>query len=366
MVRSATLMSRRFRLFAALIAICVTAMTLAACGGGGGGSSAAGLLKDTFGPNHPVRSGNLSVALNLDATGFQGLKGPVVLKLTGPFQSLGKGKLPKFDLALSLSTTGTSFTAGAISTGDKGYLKLQGTTYAVTDQLFQQFKTAYEQAAAKSSSKSGALSFKSLGVNPLDWLKDPKNAGTANVGGAETYHVTAGIDVTKFLDDVNRLLSKASSLGQGSLPSGLSAQQRQDIARSVSSAKLDVWTGKSDKTLRRLTVDLGISVPSDVQKRAGGLKKGELTFDLLIGDLNKPQTISAPANARPLTDLTKALGTSIGGSGSSSSSGAGTATTPSGTSTTPPSSSSSQYLDCLSKAGSDVAKVQQCASLLGG
>ncbi len=173
--------------------------------------------------------------------------------------------------------------------------------------------------------------------------------------------MTAGLDVARFLDDVNRLLSKAGALGQQSnLPSSLTDQQRQDIQRSVKSAKLDVWTGKDDKTLRRLRIDIDISVPGEVQKRAGGLKDGKLVFELTIADLNRPQTIKTPTNARPLADLTAAL---------TQGSGSGTQPTPapSGTPTAPAAPGvSQQYLDCLQKAGSDISKVQKCAELLGG
>ena len=36
------------------------------------------------------------------------------------------------------------------STGEKAYVAFQGEDYAVSDQVFNQFKKSYEQAAAKS------------------------------------------------------------------------------------------------------------------------------------------------------------------------------------------------------------------------
>jgi len=362
-------MPRFPRAFAAVLALVLSAIGLAACGGGGDESSQSPqqLLQETFGANKPVKSGNLGLNLDIAAQGLQGVKGPISLKLNGPFESQGKGKLPKFDLTLTLQTGPTNFTAGAVSTGEKGFLKVQGKTYAVGDQLFNQFKQGYEKAAAQSQTRSGGLSFKSLGVNPLAWLTDPKNAGTEDVGGTETYHVTAGIDISRFLQDVNSLLGKASSLGQGNLPSGLTAQQRQAIERSVKSAKLDVWTGKDDKTLRRLRIELGISVPADLRKQANGLKSGVLVFDLKIENLNESQDIKEPQGARPLSELTAALGGSLPGT----SSGGGTATAPAPSQTTPAPAAgaggaSQQYLDCLAKAKNDVSKVQKCADLLSG
>ncbi len=370
-------MTRAFRLLFTVLLALASVAGLAACGGSNN-ESAQQLLKDTFGPNHPVKSGKLSVGLNLDAQGLQGLKGPVELRLSGPFASQGQGKLPKFDFNLALGTGGSSFTAGAVSTGDKGFLKVQGQTYAVTGQLFTQFKQGYEQASKSSGSKAKGPSFASLGINPLDWLRNPRKAGTETVGGAATTHVAASIDVPRFIEDLNQLLGKTGSLGQGAkLPSSLTAQQRKDIEASIKSATLDVWTGKDDKTLRRLKVTLGFDVPQSARKRAGGLQKGSATFDVTIADLNASQTISAPSNAKPLSELTSALG-GIAGSGSSGgssgagsgSSGAGSGSAGGGSTTTVPApptaagGSSQKYLDCLQKAGSDVSKIQKCAELL--
>jgi hypothetical protein len=357
MVRSNTRMPRRFR-FVLLAALVLPAIALAACGGSsGGGASASDLLKATFGPNHTVKSGQLSVALGLDAGGLKSLKGPIAIKLTGPFQTTGKGKLPQLDLSLVLSGAGTSFNAGAITTGDKAWIRLQGTNFLVDPATYQQFKQGYEQSAAKST--SGSPTFSSLGIDPLRWLKDPKVTGTDTVGGAKTEHITASVDVGAFLSDISTLLGKAGSLGSTTkLPTALTPAQRSEIERSVKSAAVEVWTGASDKTLRRLRLVVGIDVPADLRAKAAGLTQGSLTFDLTIADLDQPQTIKGPATARPLSDLRALL------TGQAS----GTATTPAPTTTTPSaggSAAASKYLTCLSKAGTDVTKVQQCASLVG-
>lgn len=338
--------------FAALAAV------LALTGCGGGPSGAQDLLKSTFGGGHSVKSGNIALSLDFTSKGLKSVKGPLAIKLNGPFQSVGKGKLPKFDLSLALDSGGSSFSAGAVSTGDKGWLKLQGTTFAITPQLFQQFKAAYEHATGKS--KSGGVTFKSLGIDPMSWLKDPRTVGTESVGGAETYHIAAGVDVAKFLDDLNAVLSKASALGGATgttLPSKLTPQQRQDIANSVKSASLDVWTGKADKTLRRLSLKIAIDVPPAIRARAGGLRTGNLSFDLTIADLNQPQTITPPKNARPLSDLQQLLAAGGGGSANPAA--------PSASGSSGSGSGTSQYMTCVAKAGNDVAKLQQCAGLVG-
>jgi len=356
MVRSNTPMPRRFR-FAALAALLLLAVGGVAACGGSSPPSAQDLLKATFGPNHSLKSGKLAVALDFDSVGLKSVKGPIELKVTGPFQTEGKGKLPQLDLQLSLATSGTHFTAGAISTGDRAFVSVQGTTFAVDGATFQRFKSSYEAAASKSG--SGATTLSSLGISPLRWLKSPRVAGTESVGGADTYHVVAGVDVGTFLQDISTVLGKASALGGTKLPTSLSAAQRFGIESSVKSAVLDVWTGKDDKALRRLRLVIDIAVPPAIQPRAGGLKSGKLVFDLSIADLNQPQTITAPAHARPLSQLLALIG--AGGAASSS----GAAPAPAPTTTTPAPAGSSKYLTCITQAGNDVAKIQKCAALVG-
>jgi hypothetical protein len=131
------------------------------------------------------------------------------------------------------------------------------------------------------------------------------------------------------------------------------------IERSVKHAQVDVYTGVDDHALRRLALSVSLAVPKDAQKQAGGLKSGELRFDLTIADLNNDQSIRAPEGARPFSELQSQLSALQGGTGSSSSSASGTATTPSG-------GAPSAYLDCVQKAGTDLSKVQKCASLVNG
>jgi hypothetical protein len=369
MVGSNTPMARRFRFAALLALLLATAAGVSACGGGSDDQDANALLKATFGPDQNIKSGRLSLNLAFDGKGLKSISGPVSLKVAGPFQTVGKGKLPKLDISIALSGGGANFSAGAVTTGDKGWLKLQGTSFVVDDQTFAQFKQGYEQASSKNDGgKNPSLS--SLGVDPLRWLKDPKVAGTEEVGGAETEHITAGIDVGALLDDVSTLLSKAGQLGQtaGTVPGKLTDQQRKDIEASVKDAKVDVWTGKDDKALRRLKLDVGIDVPQAVRPRAGGLTTGTLVFDLTIADLNQPQEITGPKNARPLSQLQQLIaGGATGGTGSTGASGSAGSASGGGSAapTTTAPSGSSEYLDCIAAAGSDVAKIQKCATLAG-
>ena len=111
-------------------------------------------------------------------------------------------------------------------------------------------------------------------MSPSAWLKDARKVGKADVGGTSTFHIAAGVDVPRFLADVNTLLGKAKNLGgsttQG-VPQGLSQTVMTTIERSVKRAQVDVYTGEKDHALRRLALSVSLAVPKDAQKAAGGL-----------------------------------------------------------------------------------------------
>lgn len=330
--------------------------------------SAQEVLSETFGPDKPVKSGQLNLALRFNSTGLEGLEGAITAALTGPFQSKGGKSLPAFDFDLKLNAAGADFTAGAVSTGDKGYLKLQGTTYGLSDKLFAGFAKSYKDASKDDGKASDdGPSLQTLGIDPRRWLTAPRKVGTEEVAGESTTHVTARVDVAKLLLDIDKLLAKADTIGSvkgAPIPKALTAKQRTQLTEAVKSATFDVWSGVEDGTLRRLLVKVAFEVPQAAQSSAGGLKNGDLTVDLTISELNKPQTVTAPTNARPMAELTKQLsqffGGALGGSpdtdaGSGSSTGIGAGS----------SGSSSEYLSCLGEAGTSITKVQECASLLG-
>src|SRR3712207_3173038 len=129
-----------------LIVLVVSAVGLVACGGDDGeDADPAALLKETFGEGKDVKSGRLDLSLRINAKGIEQLAGPVTIALRGPFQSQGADKLPKFDFDAEINSGGQAFKAGAVSTEDKGFLKFQGTTYSVPEELYKQFKDGYAQ-----------------------------------------------------------------------------------------------------------------------------------------------------------------------------------------------------------------------------
>jgi hypothetical protein len=380
-------MHHRTRPVFALALAAIAAIALSACGSSSSSSSdAKSLLTQTFSGSHPVNSGTLSFNLTLTPAGSSTLTSPISVSFGGPFQSMGKGKLPKSNFDVSLSSGGKTGSLGLLSTGTNGYVTLQGTSYALPAATFQKLESSFSQLASSpggGGSNPGALA--KLGIHPLDWLSSPTVVGSESMGGADTTHIRANVDVAALLADVDTFLQKASTVGvsgTSQVASSLSAATRSKIAGEVKNPTFDVWTGKDDKTVRRLTIRLTVPVSGQISTQLGGLNSAGIALTMQYANLNQPQAISAPTKVRPYSEFSAKLQSflasiqgSLGTAGSTGSGTAGSSTTGS-TGTTAPSSPSTgaagssaavqRYSQCIVAAHSDVTKMQQCASLING
>ena len=360
-----------------LLVLCALTGGLVACGGDDS-DDVDTILAETFGEGKDIKSGRLDVSLRVNAKGLEQLQGPLGVRLTGPFESTKPTELPRFDFEASVDTGGQQIKAGAVSTGDKGFLKLQNQAYDMGDELYKQFQEGYAQTAKCTEEKGGGGSFAALGINPENWLVDAEKVGEEEVGGAETTQITGKVDVPKFLEDVNRILARSNPQQQADpcaeqkknqpKPQGerqLSEKDRKAIADAIKDARVDIWSGNEDRTLRRMNVTLKFVVPEGERQKAGGLESGDLRFDMTLGALNEKQTIDAPENARPLEELTSALTAGNGQPGT----GGGAAQPEQPQAGQPQAeqqgASGSKYQQCLADAGQDVKKLQDCGQLIG-
>ncbi len=387
---------RSTRLVGALLLLVLAAVIIVGCGSSSGSGDANSLLRQTFSGSHTVNSGNLNFALTVSPSGSNTLTSPITISFGGPFQSQGKGKLPKSNFVISFSAQGKTGSLGIVSTGAAGYVTLQGTSYQLPAATFQKLESSFASLASSPGGTGGTGALSKLGIDPMHWLTAPSVVGSENVGGADTTHIRAGVNVAALLTDLNTFLQKASSLGVAGasrITSGISAASRQRIASAVKNPTFDVWTGTGDKTVRKLTIRLMLPVTGQVSTALGGLNAADIGLTMQYANLNQPQSIVAPGSVHPFAEFQSKLhtivealqgslgsaGLSGGGttSGSAGLSGGGTTSgttgssgggTTSGTTggSSGASSTISSYSQCIQSAGGDVSKMQQCASLLNG
>ncbi len=314
------------------------------------------LLSDTFRNVSKITSADISAKLAVQGQGQS-----VAATLSGPFQSQGAGKLPKFQLDATLDSGGKSFTAGATWTGDKGFINVQGTQYAVSALIARQFSAGYEQAVKSGKKQSGGNAGQLLGIDFSKWLKNGTNAGDAKVGDTDTIKIAGEADVAQVVDDLQRAAEKARTLnipGTTKVPQKLTPAQRQEIVDAVKKFSIEVYTGKADRILRRLVVAADLADPASKTT-------SHLSLDLTLNKVGEDQTIETPKNAKPFSELLKmadqlkGLGGSLGGiTGAQPQSGS--------SSTVKPDANIEKYAKCITDAQGDSTKAQKCADLLNG
>ncbi|HET8759283.1 MAG TPA: hypothetical protein VFM58_24910 [Solirubrobacteraceae bacterium] len=309
------------------------------------------LLKDTFSGDESIKSGKLDLNASVDANG-QAFN----VKLSGPFQSSGEGKLPQADLDATATFAGQNLVLGLTGTEDQAFVRYGKTEYEIPGPIFQQIKAQYEQQAKQGNGDSQSLA--SLGIDPTKWLTNARNAGEAKVGDTDTIKITGDVDVPKLLDDVNAAIGKLRSVGGGSsagLPDQLSEQDKQQAEDAIKDVSVEIYTGAEDRIMRRMVVGLKLEVPTD-----SGAQSLDVKIDMQFTDVNEDQDIEAPDNARPFSELAAKLqelgiglnGLGGGAAGGSASGGGATQ------------QSLDDYAKCIQDANGDSAKERKCSEAL--
>jgi hypothetical protein len=370
----------RTRTLALLLSLAaLVALLLSACGGGGGSSSEDPQKVIDKATLEGVESGNLDLSLKVDAEGDQ--SGNFDVGLKGPFQAGAKGELP--EAALEASVHGEAegqkvdFEGGVTLLSDRAYIGYEGEEYEVDPTTFGFVKSGFEQGqqeVAGEGAEGEACQEAAAGLNVADFLDNLKNQGGVEVEGTKTTEISGDLNVSGAIDQIIKLTENPSCSAQleaaGPLPLGELEKAKDELTSQVKKAHASVFVGEEDDIVRKVAAELTI-------EPEGSNEKVEIEFELSLGEVNEPQTISAPANAKPLEQLFQQIGINPlellgGGSGGGlsglleglegGSSGGGGESSGGGEVEIPSAGESQAYLECLQKVRS-ATDLQKCASL---
>jgi hypothetical protein len=295
---------RRLRLPLAVLAALAAAAVPAACGDSGGDEDPQQVLDATFQNDETIGSGVFELSLDVDAEGGDDA-GTLEASLGGPFQS-GDDGAPQFDITASANVDSTQqqFDAevGLISTGDSAFLNFQDTEYEVPAAAYDRFKQGFADAQAEDEGDDGQSVLPSLGIDPSAWLNELSNEGTEDVEGTETIHISGQADVPDLVADLKTIAEKVPEAAQQVSPTDLS--QIDQLTGIIKSADFDIYSGADDELLRKLEATLELDPPD----AAGGAESVSINFAVTLSELNEAQTISAPADAQPLSTLLEQFG----------------------------------------------------------
>jgi hypothetical protein len=362
-----TILPRVRRLaFLLLSAACL----LAACGGDDDTDSVEDLLDRAF--SQEIRSADLRLEAEIAMTGV--LDEPIRIEAEGPFRS-NEDKLPAADIELRIGSDGggQTVTSGVLTTGDRAFVKFQDVYYEQPPERVREANEALRQ----NSDGVDDQPLSELGLDPRSWVAEAEQEGDAEVAGVETRHVSGTLDVESLMRNLNRFVERSGSALGGAAgqaaPPRLSEADIRELTEAVKDPSFDVYVGKQDDIIRRVSGRVEFEIPKRSRAGLGGLDGGSIVFSVEFRDVNGDQQIEAPAKARPLSDLTESLGAGglpggLGGGGEEPEA-PGPPDMPSGE----PGDGSSdpeafrRYAECLDKARpEDTEELQRCAELLDG
>src|SRR4051812_21354322 len=277
---------------AAVLAIAGLIFVSHGIGGGskGGAQSADQVIARAFSATQQGHAGKITGSVSVNVSGPEAaaanLSRPFSMSIDGFANDSTAAQPRSFDIGVKVEGGGERHTVRVISTSKRRFIEMDGRAYELPA---AQVKRLGSGGAA--GQESPAL--KTLGIDPRTWVKGATDAGTARVGGEDTTHVSADIDVPRMFSD---LMTAAERSGQAQQ---IPAEARAQIGKAVKDAKLEIFASKRDGSLRRVAATAHFEAPGPQGKPL----QGDLTFDLQATPLPEAQRVVAPRHAAPFSDL---------------------------------------------------------------
>ncbi len=293
------------RILIVSIAMVALALAMGACGGGGGGAQEIvdeATLKG-------IESGNIDLSLGIDGTGGEG--GHVDVELSGPFEAGKDAQSLRLDLTATakgeVNGEKVDFEGGAtVPDANKAYVGFEGTEYRVDATTY-----GFVQGALGESEEVSACQEVVEDRKLSEFIEDPTEEGTVEVGGTSTTKVSGDVDTETANEAFSEMQEDALCSEQLKAVPGFEAslgeiEKSKDSAESaIKDAHLVLYVG-DDHIVRRLQAQVAIDPPQGSGPQ--GADSADFDIDLTLTDVNEPQTISAPKSSKPLSALFIKLG----------------------------------------------------------
>jgi hypothetical protein len=288
-----------------LLPLLFALLALPSCGGGDDTEYVDGLVDTAF--SRQIQSADVKLDADVQLDGSRVLDRPLRIQASGPFR-LNKGKLPSVDLEVAIGSDGggQTVTTGFLSTGDRAFVKFQDVYYEEPASEVRRANRSFAHNRREDSP------LRALGLDPRSWMLLAEDKGEEDVAGVVTRHISGTLNVESLLADLNRFVRRSGSAIGGATgqaaPKSLSREDIRKISELVNDPTLEVYVGKRDRIVRRISGRIEFDVPQDRREEFNGLEGGKIQFSVEFRNVNGDQQIEAPRKAQRLSKLTRSLG----------------------------------------------------------
>jgi hypothetical protein len=311
-------------LTAALLLIAVL-VALFAAGCGTAATTPQDILTAAMNANNKMEGGSgtfdMSITVNGDPTKMPAetkdmLSKPITLK--GTVAASSKPTLAA-DMSVTINLAGQELPLGIKILDKKAWMSFMGQWYEMPAEVTQALATS-TSLDAKTTSDSLMKLLKDAGIDPMTWITGLQNVGEEKVGDIKAYHLTGTIDFAKLMADVMKIASDknlqsklpgASALGSTgtslAMPDATElAKVQSEITSMFQNTKVDMWISKADSHMLKGSFSSKIVPPAEASTE--GITDITLTASFTVTPSSEAVKVVAPTDAKPFTEMEKALG----------------------------------------------------------
>ena len=277
---------------AGAVALAVLALAAASYGGTG----AAGVLEETASRMGAIGSGHLHLRMAASA-GASGAELPVGFELEGPFALADEqGELPLARLRFTRLLGKRAASSTFVALRQRAFVEVDGTGYELPPEQVDGLRAAR-------SLPGGASALGDLDVH--EWARDPELTDAGMLDGVPARRVTAGLDVVEALNDLMAVARRVGAAEEGAPLGPIEGEDARRLRRAVRSSRLEVVTGRRDRLLRQLRVQVTLAPPDvrHLERALGPLAGARISLELRIAGPNRKVRVEPPAVVRPLSEL---------------------------------------------------------------
>jgi hypothetical protein len=247
-----------------------------------------------------ITSGDLFVRFEMSTKDAK----PGGFELKGPFSFESDGRYPLADFEhVAFDGDEEERKARFVSTGSEAFIVTEGRrrqlsntdldASGLADLVRTDTQTTGGDAGGEDAEGESASAAAELNID--SWIDGtPEISGGGLVGRVDTDKVTADLDVGEVMDGIVRLGQMFGGGAAGELQP-LSEEEKARVVRATESATLEAWSGKDDRLLRRLVMEIVFATPDDdLAERVKALSGATIKLEAVVTELNKDVQIEAP------------------------------------------------------------------------